>query len=238
MGEDLEFRKKTRPEQNANPNKWRFKKRYWLLVDLVVMIIVFALLLHKPGSYAPPEVARDGKVSPYLTHELLPRLYNGAQQQEPFDLVVTQKGINDTVASSEWPKESQGTVFSAPEVFFAPDRIILMGTATVGGVAFVVTVAGEPTLDQRGLLNLRVVKVKVGAMNITPLARIVAKKMYRNRVSTTDVNTDDIGTKILASLLNNEPFEPVFPVKDGKVRVEKITLEQEKLTLRLVPIFD
>lgn len=234
----MRFRRKIKPEQNAKPKKRRFKKRYWLLVDLIIVIVIFALLLYKPGRYNPSEVTYNGEVSQYLTHELYPTIYNGAQQQEPFDLVVTQKGINDIVAHSEWPKESEGTVFSAPEVFFMPDRIMLMGTATVGGVDFVVTIVGEPKLDQNGLLNLRVVKVKVGAMNITFLARIIAKRMYRKQIDTAGVDTEDIGAKIVASLLNDEPFEPIFPVKDEKVRVEGITLKQERLTLRLVPISD
>ena len=238
MGEDLRFGKRTKPEQSGKSGRRRFKKRYWLLVDLAVVIVIFALLLYKPSRYDPLEVAYDGKVSPYLTNELLPQLYNGAQRQEPFDLIVTQKGINDVIVRSEWPKESQGTIFSAPEVFFAPDKIILMGKATVGGVDFVITIVGEPSIDQKGLLNIPIVKVKVGAMNITPLAKIVAKRMYRNRIAITDADTENIETKIAASLLNDEPFKPIFPVEDEKVRVTKVTLEQEKLTLHLVPVSD
>jgi hypothetical protein len=47
--------------------------------------------------------------------------------------------------------------------------------------------------------------------------------------------------KIAASLLNDEPFEPILNVRDifddvdEKVRVEKITITQQKLILRLVP---
>lgn len=234
----MESCEKTKSEQNKKSNKRRFKKRYLLLVDLIIVIVIFALLLYKPGHYNPPEVVYNGKVSPYLTHELLPTIYNGAQQQEPFDLIVTEKGINDIVAYSEWPKESEGTVFSAPNVFFVPDRIILMGTATIGGVELVITVVGEPKLDQNGLLNLQVVKIKIGAMNVTPLAEMLAKRMYRKRLEAGAVDTEDIGAKIVASLLNDEPFEPVFSVDDEKVRVRKVTLEQEKLTLRLIPVPD
>jgi len=42
-------------------------------------------------------------------------------------------------------------------------------------------------------------------------------------------------TKIAASLLNDEPFSPVFSIDDKNVRIEKITVDKEKLLLRLVP---
>jgi len=41
-----------------------------------------------------------------------------------------------------------------------------------------------------------------------------------------------------ASLLNGEPFEPVFKIEDKKVRLEKMTIKQKKLTIRLIPVFD
>jgi len=78
-------------------------------------------------------------------------------------------------------------------------------------------------------------KVKVGAMNITPLAKMMAKKMYEQRVAAISIDTKTVQTKIAASLLNDEPFEPVFEIDDKKVRIEKITIAKEKLLLRLVP---
>ncbi len=221
--------------------KRKFKKRYWLLIDLAIAIVIFALLLHKPGRYKPPEYTDDKLVSPYLTNILGPAIHNGAQREEPFDLVVTQKGINEIIAWSKWPKESEGVRFSAPVVFFAPESIELMGTANMKGADLVVTVVAKPRLDKEGLLNLHVAKVKIGAMNITPLARMIAKRMYAQRLATVPIDTEDLGAKIAGSLLNDEPFEPVFDIADifesenKKLRIEKITIQEEKLILRLVP---
>jgi hypothetical protein len=233
-GEDLKTRKKR-----------KFKKRYWLLIDLAIAIVIIALLLYKPARYNPPDTIATGnnqrQVSPYLTHVLLPQLYNGAQREEPFDLVVSQRGINEAITQSEWPRESDGIMFSAPIVFFAPDGIELIGMATIKGVDLVITAVVEPGLDGEGLLNLHVAKVKIGAMNITPLARLIAKRMYAHRLETVPVDTEDVRTQIAASLLNSEPFEPVFNIADffedenKKLRIEKITITQEKLVLRLVP---
>jgi len=226
---DLKIRKKA-----------RFKKLViWLLVDLAVAAIIFALLLYRPGRYKPADLGsgsyKRGQVSPYLTHDLGPVFNKGVQYREPFELVVTQKGINDIITRGNWPMESEGILLYAPAVLFVPGAVVLMGTADVKGVEFVVTIELEPKIDEQGLLNLHVGKVKVGAMNITPLVKMMAKKMYMQRINALDVDTEAVQTKIAASLLNDEPFEPVFRIDDKKVRIEKITVAKEKLLLRLVP---
>jgi hypothetical protein len=223
--------------------KAEFKKRVYLLSAVLVVIsaivvIVFALLLHRPAYYKPLDFADSKEVSLYLTHQLLPELYNGAQLQEPFELVVTQKGINDAVARFEWKGEFESIRISSPMVFFAPDSIVLMGTVLMEGVEFVVTVVAEPSLDAKGLLNLQVVGVKMGAVDITPLARVLAMRICQQQFAAANIGAEDLWAQAAASLLDGEPFKPVFKVEDKKVRVEKITIEQKKLTIRLVPVFD
>jgi hypothetical protein len=222
--------------------KWRLsnkrtrRKLYWLGFHLVAIVILFSLLLYTPGRYRPMEHANSKSESRYLTHELGPGFYNGTQKAEPFDLPVTQEGINDVISHAGWPRQYGETSFCEPAVLFEPDGIVLMGTVDMRGVKFVVTIVLEPQLDDAGLLNLRVGKVKVGAMNVTFLARIIGKKMYEQRVAGEPVDLQDIRTRIAASLLTDEPFEPIFKAEDKYVRLEKITLEKEKLTLRLVPV--
>jgi hypothetical protein len=226
--------------------KKKFKKRYWLLFDLVLTIVILALLFYKPARYRPPDNISAGnnpdQVSPYLTNVLLPQLHNGAQRDEPFDLEINQKGINETIARYQWPRESNGVVLSAPTVFFVPDCIVLMGTASIRGADLAVTVVTRPKLDEQGLLHLQVDKVKIGAMNLTPVAKMLAKRMYAERVESVPVDLKDLRAKIAASLLNEESFEPIINVHDifddvdEKVRIEKITITQKKLTVRLVPV--
>jgi len=226
--------------------KRKFKKRYWLLLDLALGIIILALLFYKPARYRPPDNVPAGnnqnQINPYLTNVLLPQLYNGAQLDEPFDLDINQKGINETISRYKWPRESDGVILSAPTVFFVPESIVLMGTANIKGAELVVTVVAKPRLDEEGLLHLQVDKVKIGAMNITPVAKLLAKRMYAERVGSVPVDLNDLRAKIAASLLNEEPFEPFLNVRDifddvdKKVRIEKITITQKKLTIRLVPV--
>jgi uncharacterized protein YpmS len=223
--------------------KAEFKKKVYLLLTVLavisaIVVIVFALLLHRPAYYKPLDFADSKEVSLYLTHQLLPALYNGAQLQEPFNLVVTQSGINDIVAHSKWPQEFGSIRVSAPMVFFSPGSIVLMGTVVMDGAELVGTVVAEPALDAEGLLNLQVASVKIGAVDITPLARVLAERICQQQFAKAGIGAEDVQAQVAASLLDGEPFKPVFKIEDKKVRVEKITIEQKKLTIRLVPVFD
>ena len=214
-------------------------RKYWPLICLAAVFVIFCLLLlYRPSRYNPPDVVYSRQVSPYLTHELLPQLYNGAQLGEPFDLVVTQDGVNDIVARSKWPKEFGDITFSAPAVLFVPDSIVLMETANVKGAEFVVTVAAEPVLDHHGLLNLKMAEVRVGAVNITLFIKAMAKRIYAQRLAAADIDPNDLQAQIAASLLADVPFEPVLKIEDKRVRVKKITIVQGKLTAHLAPVLE
>jgi uncharacterized protein YpmS len=225
----------------------KLRRLYCLSALLALAIILLLSLLHKPGRYNPAEVADDKRVPQYLTHVLGETINNGVQLGDPFDLVVAQEGINEVIAwyhKHKWSKKFGELGYSAPEVFFARDAITLMGAVTAAGRELIATVVAKPALNENGLLNLRVTKVKIGAVNITPIARIIAKRAYKKRLQTKPIDKDDVRTKIAASLLNNRPFDPVFKVKDAfdkkdeKVRVRKIIVEREKLILHLVPLPD
>ncbi len=208
----------------------------WLFVDLVVAVVVIGLLLHRPGGYDPADYGYDpDQVSPYLTNELSPRIYNAAQLGEPFDLVITQKGINEIVASWGWPKMSRGVMLYSPAVLFVPGSALLMGTADVRGAKFVITIKIDPEIDADGKLTFEVSKVKVGAMNVTPLAKMTAKRMYTQRIAGLPIDTEAFQTKIVESLLNGAPFEPVFKVDGRKLRVETIAVQERRLVARLAP---
>lgn len=228
-----------RPDSKKRGKSRGRKLICWLFIDLVVAAIVIVLLLHKPGGYNPKEYEfsdkKPGQVSKYLTHELSPSIYNGAQRGEPYDVVITQKGINEIVADLGWPKMSQGVMLHSPAVLFKEGAVLLMATADVKGAEFVVTIRIEPEINADGLLNFQVTKFMVGAMNVTPLAKITANRMYTQKISEMPIENDSFQTKIVQSLINGAPFEPVFEVDRKKVRIETIEVMQEKLIARLIP---
>jgi len=218
--------------------KTSLKKLYWLLAALVVAVIIVMLCLYKPLGYIPSGESSKKEVTTYVTHVLGQGVYNYAQRQEPFDLVIPQERTEDIINLAEWPQESGGVKVSRPKSVFEPGEITLMGTLNIKGVDVFVTVTAEPTIDELGLLNLHLAKVKVGAANITLVARAIAAGVCKGRFDGTD--TEKWESKIAGSLLNDEPFEPIFSVDKGRkeIRIERITLEHEKLTIRFVPAFD
>lgn len=217
----------------------RRKLFYWLLIDTTVAVVILALLLYKPARYSSVirslTVSDSERVHPYLSHDLGPQLYNGAQSRRPFHLLVDDRALNEAIAQFRWPRETGGIVFSAPTVLFHPGRIVLMGTADIERAGLVITVELEPQLHEDGRLNLNVTKVKVGAVNITPLARMMARRMYQERLETVPVDTDDIRAQIAASLLVGEPFDPVFKIEDKWVRLKDFTIAQGTLEAEIVP---
>jgi hypothetical protein len=217
----------------------RRKLLIWLAVDLFVAAVVIALLLHKPARYRPAVPAHPDpngqQVDPYLHRDLWSKFYNGAQRQGPFEMVVLDQALNQAIVQMKWPQESGGITLSRPEVLFTPRRIVLMGTVAVEGADFVVTIELGPQMDDQGKLNLLVEKVKVGAMNITPLAKMTAKRMYQEKVETTALDMQDVRTRIAASLFNEEPFEPVVKVEDKWVRLQSFDLTDGKLSAQFVP---
>jgi len=235
--EDLKASQKSRV---SKPKKSRMKKlACWLLVDLAVAGLILGLLFYRPGRYRPlsPDSFRPGRISPYLT-SLSSEIYNGAQLGEAFSVVVTEKGINDMLARwRKWPLEHEGVLLYSPAVVLTPGTATLMATANVKGMEFVVTVELQAKIDEGGLSHLKVGKLKIGAMNITPLARMIAKKMYAEQVGAVAVDTEAWQTKIVASLLNDESFVPVFPTGDNRIRVRvlKVTIQKGKLVLHLLP---
>lgn len=233
-------KRETAGESKIPKKKSRLKRLViWLFIDLTVVAAVIILLLYRPGRYDPISAAgfKPGQVSPYLTF-FHSAVYNGAQLKEPFDVAVSEEGINDMIARGDWPLENDGVMLYAPAVVLEPGMAVLMGTANLRGMEFVVTIELEPIIDEKGLLNLTVGKLKVGAMNITPIARLIAKKMYADQIAAAPVDKDSWRTKIVASLLNEEPFQPVFPIGDKKnrVRVDKVSIQKGEISLRLIPV--
>lgn len=234
-----------RPEraQKANAGGKRKTSRrrrllYWLLIDIAVAAAVIGLLLYKPRRYDPVVSSGpgNGRVHPYISRDLGPQFYNGAQSQRPFEMMVLDKGLNEVISEAGWAQQSEGINLSRPAIQFVDGRIVLMGTADVEGAEFVVTIELKPVLEDQGLLNLNVAKVKIGAMNITPLAKLVARKMYQQRLETEPVDTRDLRAQIAASLLNEEPFDPVFKAEDKWVRLTDFEIAPGKLVARFEPV--
>lgn len=204
----------------------------------VVLVILVIMLGYKPEGLVGLNGGINKEVEEYITGELLPELYNGAQGQEPFGIEISQKNAENIVGLAKWPWESDGIKFSRPNVFFASDAIVLIGKMNIKGAELAITVVSRPFIDEQGLLSLPLTGVRIGALNITPIARVIGRKIYISQISDEDVDSEKIGHKIADSLLTGKSFEPVFEIEDKEIRIEKISLELQKLTIGFVPVFD
>jgi len=209
----------------------------WLLFDLGILFIFLSLLFYRPMKYKEPQPTNSNVIGEHWTR-LSSQIYNNAQLARPFEITISENEINLMVLDSGWPKESSGVSFSAPQVFLEPEQIVLMGTASFEDVKVIVTVAGKADIDEAGLMNLKVTKFKVGALNVTLPARLIAKRNYSQALSNPSIDREDIRTKIVSSLLNDEPFEPVFVIEDKKVRISKVQVLEKKIKIDFEPALD
>jgi len=230
-------------DESKNPEKPATKPRskklyYVLLAILALFVLLILLLLYKPAGSKPQNPYNNDKVNKHLTHELAPQFYNGVQLQEHFELDITQKGVNDIILHCHWPQKFDSVTILPPKVYFIPDRIVLMGMVKIKDAKVVVTVVAAPVLDEKGLLNINIETVKIGAVNITFVAKLIAGKIWAGKNSEKKYSAEDARTKIFASILENKAIDPVFKIKDKKTRIDKITLVSRKLKVRLVPLSD
>lgn len=216
-------------------------RRYFLLgivLALVLLALALALTAYRPGRYAPVRVADQNQVSPYLTHQLLPAVYNGAQLGKPFEVVITQEGLNDIIARSPQPIKLQNITLTDPQVILLPQQIILMATAMARPVDFVLTIELNPTINQQGLLNLHINSAALGAVSVTSVAKLIGDKAYSDWLSSTGTEPNNIAAQVCRSLLNDEPFEPVFEFGGKRLRVSRIDVSSANITALLTPVPD
>ena len=209
-------------------------------VVVTVIIVCLAMLTHQPRQYQPQQQPTTDTVNPYLTHYLAPQVNNNIQIDKPFEVIVPQKELNEIIADEgslgwSWPVKLNGVTFDRPIVIFAPKRILLMGTVDYPGFHIVVTVIADPVLDGKGLLLLNVRKVKAGIINITPLAKFIAGKVFAHQIKKHD--TDIWLRSLCDGLLTNKAFEPVFPTYENKdILLTGAKIEHQQLTLRFRPV--
>jgi len=208
-------------------------------VVVTVIIVCLAMLTHRPRQYQPLPQTTSDEVNPYLTY-LVSQVNNNIPIDKPFEVIVPQKELNEIIADEDslgwsWPVKLNGVTFDRPIVIFSPKRILLMGTVDYAGFPIVVTVIADPALDSSGLLSLNLRKVKAGMINITPLAKLIAGKVFAHQINKHD--TELWLRSLCDALLANKPFEPVFPTYENKdILLTGAKIEQQLLTLRLRPV--
>jgi hypothetical protein len=207
-----------------------------ILILLIILVSAFILIGHRPANYAPPKAANPNEVSRYLTNELLPNIYNGSQLGKPFELEITQEGLNDIVSHLPGAIITDNLTVVRPEVILTPMETTVMATVEARPMDFFLTVELNPFINKQGLMNLCVNRILLGKVNITSIARSIGNKAYADWMATTGTEPNNIASQICLSLLKDEPFDPVFKIYGRTMRVSKIDVMRGNIVVLLTVI--
>jgi uncharacterized protein YpmS len=199
----------------------------------VLLVCVVFMLTSAPRHYQPLQPKNSNEVSQYLTNYLAPQIHNKSQFNEPFELVVTEQGLNDIVARGRWPIKLNGLTVSGPAVVLSANQITLMATVKYGRIRAVVTIVMSPTIDEGGLLCLNLQNVKAGSVGITALAKELSRKITATYLGKVDGNI--WANDMTAALLENKAIDPVFAAYDRQVRLTDIDISNGEAVLHFAP---
>ena len=216
----------------------KFKACLLLALPLVLVLLAFVLVTHRPEYYAPLRIADQQQISVYLSNYLMPTVYNNSQLDDPFEVIITEEGLNDIIARWRQPVQFNNITFTDPQAILTQSQIILMATAKTRFADPILTVRITPVINSFSQLNIHVDGVSLGTAGITTLTKSIGSKAFTDWLSFTGTEPNDIVAQVCRSLLNDEPFDPVFKVGDKSLRICKIKLEKKKITALLLPLPD
>jgi len=201
-------------------------------IILILPAVIVFLLTRTPVYYKPLEPLNRAEVSPYLTNYIAPEIHNKSQLGEPFELVITEAGLNDIIARGPWSLAPGGVTITRPATLLSEGRIFVMATVKYGRVPVVLTIIINPAIDEAGLLSINLERVTAGVFDITHFAKEPAEEIIAAGIGKIDSTWAD---NLTAALLENKPFEPVFTAYDNEVRLTGIDIYDGKAVLRLAP---
>ncbi len=218
----------------------------WMVILFVIVsafltaAIMLAMLQKKPRAYAlTPPPPKTKQVSPYLTHYLAPNVNNNIQSDEPFEIIVPQKNLNEIIAVEsslgwKWPVVYPNVIISRPVAIFDTSKIMLMGKVDIVGFETVITICATPKIGEDGLLSLNLQYIRAGALDISYLAKKTIKKVIESQLS--EAKEQYWLKDILGACVNNTPFKPIFPtVYDRHITLIKSEISKKMLILLFMP---
>ncbi|MBU1260852.1 MAG: hypothetical protein KKE31_00450 [Planctomycetes bacterium] len=202
----------------------------WLLIFLFVFWLI--RLFSIPSYYRTFKSVSDGQVSLYLTNYILPELHNKSQYGRPFDLVISQDGINDIITRHIDANSLQQSGFSDLSVTFKKGRMLLTGKTSYWGFDFVTTAVLRPYIDKKGYFRPGVSKILAGKSGLPFADEIVKRKILYKLASISD---DSNIAGVVGILFGGDKTEPVFTLNHTKLRIEKITVRKREITINFIP---
>jgi hypothetical protein len=216
------------------PNIRKTKKAFEWLIGLVILLFIFWFtdIFKVPKNYRVVKPVTDGQVSQYLTNYILPQLHNKSQYGQPFDLVISEDGINDIIIRHIDANSLQRSNLSNLSVTFKKGRILLTGKTVYYNFDFIVTIVLKPYIDKKGYFFLGVSKIQAGQSRI-PFAAGVAEKKVLGEFGSFLNNSDN--ADFIKVLFSGGKVEPVFYINRKKVRIEKMMVMDKELVIYFLP---
>ena len=210
----------------------KVKSAVVLSAGLIALLLVFWFvgLFRTPRYYRAVKPIAGEQVSQYLTNYILPELHNKSQYDQPFDLVLSEQGINDIIARHIDSNSLQQSGLSDLSVVFKKGRILLIGKTVYFGFDFIVTLVLKPGIDKKGQFFLCVSEVQAGSSRIPFIGEAVKRRILREL---TDFLNENIADSTEA-LLSSRRIEPVFSLNHRKLRIEKITIQDKELIVHFL----
>jgi predicted PurR-regulated permease PerM len=209
----------------------KVRKTIALIIGLVV-ILWFVGLFRTPTNYRIIRPPDDAYASQYLTNYILPQLLNKSQYNQPFELVISETGINDIIVRHVDANSLRQSNLSNLSVAFTKSRVLLTGKTVYCGLDFIVTIILKPYISREGYFFLKVPEIQAGRSRIPFIVETVKRKILQELADF--LNGLDIADSTRA-LFNSRRIEPVFSLNHRKLRIDKITVQNKELLIHFLP---
>lgn len=215
--------------------KERYIKKASLFISafIIFLIILWIIDLFKtPAYFRKVKPLHGEQVSLYLSNYIMPELYNKSQYDKPFDLVLSQAGINEIIIRQIDPNVLAKAGLSDLTTRFKDDEIVLTAKTNYKGFDFIVSMTIEPKIDKQGKLLLNAEDFQIGRSSLPFAAEMIRKKIIADLGQNFKTEKND---EFFNAILSEGKIDPIFQINHSKLRVEKIDVQDQNLVLRFNP---
>jgi len=210
-------------------------------IGLILILLIglggagWLLFQRIPAWYTPTQVAAADLQSVRDDFGgLLTFLGDRISKNRPFELRITQDRLNAWLIARRdiWPRAEEWIppMIDEPFIAFEPDRVILAGTAELGGIRTVVSASCRLSVDEKGLA-VRLFDVRAGSLPVpdawvgSALGKMSIGSPRRGRSGFLPPAPEEFltGTHV--------PPEFLWPSPRRSVRILRIRLERGAITL-------
>ncbi|MFA6186327.1 MAG: hypothetical protein WC770_03820 [Phycisphaerae bacterium] len=203
------------------------------LAFIVFLIALWIIDLFKtPANFRKVKPIQGEHISLYLSNYIMPELHNKSQYNEPFDLVLSQAGVNEILARHIDPNTLAKVGLSDLSARFKKGEIVLTAKTNYKGFNFIVSMTIEPRIDKNEKLVPGIGNFEVGRSSLPFVAGVIKKKIINSLSENFNAEKNN---EFINTVLTTGKIDPVFNINHSKLRIEKITVQNEELRIHFLP---